>query len=184
MAYMAIQHKHEHVLLSLFMVVLFLVATAFGSFAMMGVVSPSTHRSQGQIDLPYSKREVWQALLDVESRSKFQQDWTLVQVSTRDHDGALRWEANTGYGKLCQFERVSTQSPSRVVFEEFSLERRSRTRTEFRLESLGNSRTKVVATQTRETERWFDRSLLVLHGVNHGMQNTLGYLKTYFNATS
>ena len=184
MAYhMAIQHKHEHVLLSLFMVVFFLVATALGSFVMMGVVSSATHRSQGQLDLPYSQREVWKALLDVDSRSQLQADWSLVQISSRDRDGALLWEAETGYGKLCQFERVTTQAPSRVVFEEFSPERNSRTTTEFRLESLGSSLTKVVATQTRETERWFDRSMLVLHGMNHNLQDTFGYLKTYFNAS-
>ncbi len=184
MTYMAIQHKHEHVLLSLLMVVVFLAVTAFGSFVMMGVVSPSTRQSQGQIALPYSQREVWQALLDVKSRNQIQAGWTLVQISSRDRNGALQWEAKTDYGKLSQFERVSTQSPSRVVFEEYSPLRNSRTTTEFRLESLGNSRTKIIATQTRETERWFDRSLLVLHGMNHNLKGTFGYLKTYFGSAS
>ena len=184
MAYMAVQSKHEHVLLSLVVVAAFLVATAFGSFVMMGVVSSSLHRSQGQIDLPYSQREVWQALLDVDSRNQLQANWVLVQVSSRDRDGAFQWEAETGYGKLSQFERVTTQAPSRVVFEEYSFVRDSRTTTEFRLESLGNSSTRVVATQKRETKRWFDRSLLVFHGMNHNLQNTFSYLKVYFDSAS
>ena len=179
-AIMAVQNKHEHVLRSLLMVVVFLAATAFGSFVMMGVVSPATHRSQGQLDLPYSQREVWHALLDVDSRSQFEAEWSLVGISSRDREGALVWEAETGYGKICQFKRVATHSPSRVVLEGFSPERNSRTTTEFRLESLGNGRTRVIATQTRETQEWFDRSLLVLHGMNHSLQNTFGYLKTYF----
>ncbi len=184
MTYMVVRQKHEHVLLSLFMVVVFLAVIAFGSFVMIGIVSSATHRSQGQIDLPYSQREVWHALLDVDSRNQLQADWSLVQVSSRDHNGALRWEALTSYGKLSQFERITTQAPTRVVFDESSQERNSRTTTEFRLESLGNSRTRVVATQTRETDRWFDRSLLVFHGMNHDLQDTFGYLKTYFDSAS
>ncbi len=181
MAYMAIENKHHHLMLSSFMVVVFLAATVLGSFVILGIVSQPTHRSQGQIELPYSQREVWQALLDVNSRSQIQTNWVLSQVSTRDRNGALQWEAQTKYGKLSQFERVSTQEPSRVVFEEFSPLRNSRTTTEFRLESLGNSRTRVVATQNRETSRWFDRSLLVLYGMNHNMKGVFGYLKTYFD---
>ncbi len=181
---MAVRKKHEHVLLSLFMVVVFLAVTAVGSFAMIGIVSSATHRSQGQIDLPYSQREVWQVLLDVDSRNLLQANWSLVQVSSRDSNGALQWEALTSYGKLSQFERITTQAPTRVVFKEASLERNSSTTTEFRLESLGNSRTRVVATQTRETERWFDRSLLVFYGMNHNLQDTFGYLKAYFDSAS
>ena len=181
---MAIRHKHEHVLMSLLMVVVFLAITAFGSFALMGVISSATHRSQGQVELPYSQREVWQALLDVDLRNSIQEDWALVQVSSRDRNGALQWEAQTSYGKLSQFERVTTQSPSRVVIKEVSLKRNSSTTTEFRLESLGNSRTMVVATQTRETSRWFDRSLLVFYGMNHSLQDTFRYLKTHFDSAS
>lgn len=180
MVAMAVGGKHRHLFLSWLLVVVFLVITGFGSFAMMGLVSSTTHRSEGQIDLPYPQHEVWRALLDVEARSRLRSDWGNVQVLAQDRDGALQWEADTGFGKRSRFERTTTQAQSRIVVESVSYERNTKMITDSRIESLGAGRSRVVIVQERETPSWYDRSLLILYGINYSLQDALAYLRTYF----
>ena len=172
--------KHRHLFLSWLLVVVFLVVTGFGSFAIMGLISSSTHRSEGQIDLPYPQHEVWRALLDVEARARLRPDWGNLQILTSDRDGALQWEADTSFGKRSSFERTTTQAQSRIVVEAVSYDRQTKITTDSRIESLGAGRSRIVIVQERETPSWYDRSLLILHGINHSLKDTLAYLKVYF----
>lgn len=180
MVVMAVEGKHRHLFLSWLLVVVFLVVTSLGSFAIMGLVSSTTHHSEGQIDLPYPQQEVWRALLDVEARSQLRSDWSNVQVLAQDRDGALQWEADTSFGKRSRFERTTTQAQSRMVVVAISYEHNTKIITDYRIESLGAGRNRVVIAQERETPRWYDRSWLILHGIDYSLQDTLAYLRTYF----
>ena len=176
----AVDGKHRHLFLSWLLVVVFLVVTGFGSFAIMGLVSSATQRSEGQIDLPYPQHEVWRALLDVEARSRLRSASGNLQILARDRDGALQWEVDTSFGKRSRFERTTTQAQSRIVVETISYERDTKVVTDTRIESLGAGRSRVVIVQERETPGWYDRSSLILLGINHSLKDSLAYLRAYF----
>lgn len=180
MLVMTAGNKHQHLILSWTLVIAFLVAIATGSFAMVGLLAPVKHRSEAKVVLAYSQNDVWQAMLDVETRAQIQNGWSNLQVITRDQYGPSQWEADTNFGSRKLFKRTSTQPQSTIIIEANSYERNMKITTEYRIEVLGAESSRVVINQQQQTPGWYDRSLLMLHGINYEIKDTISYLKEYF----